>query len=75
MILEAAPAELFTLKFSPFRLIDASGEAVGYATWEQVDESLAATPEGWIEVDGELDCYVEGNENEMRAAYEAWLNS
>jgi hypothetical protein len=60
---------------SPYPLIDASGEAVGYATWAQVDESLAASPEGWIAVDGSLDCFVEGNEAEMRAAYAAWLNT
>jgi hypothetical protein len=60
---------------SPYPLIDASGEAVGYATWQQVDESLAASPEGWIAVDGSPDCYVEGNEAEMRAAYEEWLNT
>ena len=75
MILAAAPAELFSMKFSPYYLVDASGEPVGFATWEQVDASLSAGPEGWIEVDGELDCYVDGDEFEMRAAYAKWLNS
>jgi hypothetical protein len=75
MILEAAPTELFTLKFSPFHLVDAAGDDAGLATWEQVGESLSASPEGWIEVEGSPDCYVDGNEGEMRAAYDAWLNS
>jgi hypothetical protein len=60
---------------SPYQLIDASGEPVGYATWDQVSESLSASPEGWIAVDGSLDCYVEGNEAEMRAAFLAWSDS
>lgn len=60
---------------SPYPLIDARGEAVGYATWQQVDESLSASPEGWIAVDNSLDCYVEGDESEIRAAYDAWLNT
>jgi hypothetical protein len=60
---------------SPYPLIDASGEAVGYATWEQVGESLSASPEGWIAVDGSLDCYVEGEEQSLRAAFLAWSDS
>jgi hypothetical protein len=75
MMLAAAPAELFPLKFSPFHLVDAAGDDAGLATWEQLGDSLAASPEGWISVDGSLDCYVDGNEAEMRAAYYAWLNT
>jgi len=62
-------------ELSPFHLIDAAGDAAGLATWTQVSESLAAGPEGWIAVAGGLDCYVEGNESEMRAAFDAWCAS
>lgn len=60
---------------SPYHLVDSAGDYAGLATWEQVSESLAASPEGWIAVDDSLDCYVEGDESEIRAAYDAWLNT
>jgi hypothetical protein len=60
---------------SPYHLVDSSGDYAGLATWGQVGESLSASPEGWIAVDGSLDCFVEGNEAEMRAAFLAWSDS
>jgi len=55
-------------------LIDAAGDYVALATWEQLRESLNASPEGWIEHDSGRHVYADGNEAEMRsalAAYEA----
>ena len=61
---------------SPFWLVDARGDCIGLATWDQVSESLAASPEGWIEVEGHpRDAYVEGNEETIRAAFDAWCAS
>jgi len=52
-------------------LIDAAGDFAGLATWEQLQASLAASPEGWIEGHG-LDVYVEGNVDGMRSALAAF---
>jgi hypothetical protein len=60
---------------SPYHLVDSAGDYAGLATWDQVSESLAASPEGWIAVDGSLDCYVEGEEQALRAAFLAWSDS
>lgn len=60
------------METSPFWLVDAHGDYVALATWGQVEESLSAGPEGWIAVRGQADCYVDGNEAELRAAWEAW---
>jgi hypothetical protein len=60
---------------SPYHLVDSAGDYAGLATWDQVSESLAASPEGWIAVEGSLDCYVEGNESEILAAFLAWSDS
>lgn len=57
---------------SEFWLVDARGDYVDLATWEQVGESLACGPEGWIDVGGLRHVYVEGDEAELRAAYAAW---
>ena len=66
------PNEAREAILSPFRLIDSAGDYAGLATWHQVGESLAASPEGWIAIPGRADCYVEGSETELRTAWEAW---
>jgi hypothetical protein len=52
-------------------LVDAAGDDAGLATWEQLQASLNASPEGWIEGHG-LDVYVEGNVDGMRSALAAF---
>lgn len=52
-------------------LVDSAGDFAGLATWEQVQASLAAGEEGWIEGHG-LDVYVDGNVDEMTAALAAF---
>ena len=57
-----------------FSLINSAGDFAGFATWEQLRESLNASAEGWISHTSGLDVYVEGNVDEMRsilAAYDA----
>ena len=56
---------------SAWSLIDAAGDFAGLATWEQVQASLAASPEGWIEGYG-LDVYVEGDPGGLAAALAAF---
>jgi len=56
---------------SSWSLIDSSGAEAGWATWEQVQASLAAGEEGWIEGVG-LDVYVDGNVDSMRSALAAF---
>lgn len=43
-----------------FSLINSAGDFAGLATWEQLRESLNASPEGWISHSSGLDVYVEG---------------
>jgi hypothetical protein len=52
-------------------LIDSAGDFAGLATWEQLQASVAAGDEGWIEGVG-LDVYVEGNVDAMAAALAAF---
>lgn len=54
-----------------WRLIDSAGDVAGLATWEQIQASLDAGDEGWIEGHG-LDVYVDGNVDEMTAALAAF---
>ena len=54
-----------------WRLIDSAGGFAGLATWEQVQASLAAGDEGWIEGHG-LNVYVDGNVDEMTEALKAF---
>jgi hypothetical protein len=56
---------------SAWSLIDAAGDFAGLATWEQLQASVAAGQEGWIEGHG-LDVYVEGNVDGMRSALAAF---
>lgn len=58
------------MDYSNFWLVDEAGNYAGLATWQQVAESLEASPEGWI-MSGTLRCYVEGDEFAMRAALAA----
>ena len=57
---------------SSWELIDASGASVGFATWEQLEESLCAGEEGWIEGPDGLDIYADGNVDRMRFALKAF---
>lgn len=66
-------AQFATYQGKFFRLIDREHVYVAFATWDQMRESLAASPEGWIK-GPVMDCYVEGNPDEMAkciAAYDA----
>ena len=57
-----------------FSLTDSAGDFAGFATWEQLRDTLDASPEGWISHSSGLSVYVDGNEDEMRsllAAYDA----
>jgi len=56
---------------SSWSLIDAAGDFAGLATWEQMQASLAAGYEGWIEGHG-LDVYVEGDPGGLAAALAAF---
>ena len=53
-------------------LLDREGEFAGLATWEQVQASLAAGEEGWIEVHGRRFVYVDGTVELMNAALKAF---
>ena len=57
---------------SSWSLIDASGADAGFATWEQLEESLCAGEEGWIEGPDGLDVYADGNVDRMRSALKAF---
>ena len=57
---------------SSWSLIDASGADAGFATWEQLEESLCAGEEGWIEGPDGLDIYADGNVDRMRFALKAF---
>lgn len=57
---------------SSWSLIDASGADAGFATWEQLEESLCAGEEGWIEGPDGLDIYADGNVDRMRSALKAF---
>jgi hypothetical protein len=57
-----------------FSLINSAGDFAGLATWEQLRDSIDASPLGWISHSSGLSVYVDGNEDEMRsllAAYDA----
>lgn len=53
-------------------LIDRAGDFAGLATWRQIEDSLAAGEEGWIEVHGRRFVYVDGNVELMNAALKAF---
>lgn len=57
---------------SSWSLIDSSGADAGFATWEQLEESLCAGAEGWIAGPDGLDVYAEGDVLSMRAALKAF---
>lgn len=57
---------------SSWHLIDSAGDHAGFATWEQLEESLCAGEEGWISGPDALDVYAEGNVENMRAALKAF---
>lgn len=54
-----------------FWLINSAGDYIGLATWDNVRDSLAASPEGWIAHESG-DVYVDGNESHMRAVLAAY---
>lgn len=56
---------------SSWSLIDSAGDFAGLATWRQIEDSLAASAEGWIAGHG-LDVYVDGNVDSMRIALDAF---
>lgn len=56
---------------SSWSLIDSAGDFAGFATWRQIEDSLAASAEGWIAGHG-LDVYVDGNVDSMRIALDAF---
>ena len=70
---DATLADVATLADgSSWWLIDSSGDRAGLATWGQIQDSLGAGPEGWIE--GEIfDVYVDGNVEELAAAFAAFM--
>ena len=55
-------------------LLDQEGDFAGLATWRQIEDSLAAGDEGWIEVHGRI-CYVEGNVDGMALALAAFRSA